>query len=251
MASTDLTTIEKGSFLALDRSITEIREIIDDTLAGQQLGEFDLPRVGIPPGGGGHWTIPTALGDDSSPELTGIVVAFQRTRAYWPSPDPTGEPPVCRSHDALVGIGDPGGDCRTCPLAQYGSSPKGDNAQACKEREVWFMLREGSFLPLVLTLPATSLKGAKRYRVNLASGAIRLSDVVTAITLRKERGPSGDYGIAEPRVAAKLSEEAASAARAYAAELRPMFAAAAASVAESAPNGAPKVDADGDGIEEA
>ena len=242
--STELAIVEKGKFLALDRNLSEIREILDDTLAGQTLGEFDLPRVGIPPGGGGHWTIPTALGDDSSPELTGVVVAFQRTRAYWENPDPTGEPPVCRSHDAKIGIGTPGGPCASCPLAQYGSSPKGDNAQACKEREVWFMLREGSFLPLVLTLPATSLKGAKRYRINLASGAIRLSDVVTAVTLRKERGPSGDYGIAEPRVAAKLDPAAAEAARAYAAELRPMFEAAAAQVTEAPPDGAPKVDDD-------
>lgn len=37
---------------------------------------------------------------------------------------------LCQSADTVLGIGDPGGECKTCPMAQFGSSGKG-NSPAC------------------------------------------------------------------------------------------------------------------------
>jgi hypothetical protein len=37
-------------------------------------------------------------------------------------------PPDCGSFDGETGIGDPGGECKRCPLNQFGSDENGSNA---------------------------------------------------------------------------------------------------------------------------
>jgi hypothetical protein len=185
MATTDLATIPPGGFLALTHTTGEIQAIIGDNLAGQDVGEFDLPRVTMPAGGGTRWEIPGLAGTESSETLTGILVYTRQTRAYWPSKDATGDPPQCASRDGQVGIGDPGGECRTCPHAQFGSD--GQRGQACKQQSQWFLLRPDSFLPVVLGLPPTSLKAAKQYMLALAGAGIRYFEVVTEIGLEPTR----------------------------------------------------------------
>jgi hypothetical protein len=189
MATTDLATIQPGGFLALTHSTGEIQAIIGDNLAGQDVGEFDLPRVTMPAGGGTRWEIPGLAGTESSETLTGILVYTRQTRAYWPSKDVTGDPPQCASRDGQVGIGDPGGECRTCPHAQFGSD--GQRGQACKQQSQWFLLRADSFLPVVLGLPPTSLKAAKQYMLALAGAGIRYFEVVTDIGLERDQNLDG------------------------------------------------------------
>lgn len=233
MASTDLVPDVASQYLALNHSTEEIAEILDDNLAGQDIGEFDLPRIKIPAGGGRTWEIPSLDGVDAAKELEGIVVAFKLTRAYWPDKDATGEPPACRSADSRTGIGDPGGDCRTCPHAQYGSAENG-RGQACSQKEVWFLLRPGSFLPVVVSLPGTSLRAARTYRLALAGEGKRLSAVTTVLGLEAEKNPDGQaYSRAVPRLGAVLEPAAAATTRAYAEQLRPVFEAAAQRVTET------------------
>lgn len=231
MSSTELALVEPGKFLALTQDPGEIEAIIQENLGGQELGEFDLPRVKVPAGGATTWEIPSLGGSEASKELTGVVVHFKLTRAYWPNGDPDGSPPVCRSNDSIVGIGSPGGDCRTCPLAQFGSAPDG-NGQACSQKEIWFMLREGGFLPIVVALPAMSLKAAKQYRVGeLGSAGLRLPTVVTKLTLVGDKNSAGQsYSRAVPQFAGALSPEEAAKSAAYAAALRPLFDSAAAAI---------------------
>ena len=242
--STALAVVEPGGYLALQQTPDEVAEIIADNLGGQDLTEMDLARVKVPSGGATTWEVPSLGGMEPSKTIQGIVVHFKLTRAYWSPDSETGTPPTCRSADAIVGIGTPGGACKTCPLAEYGTAldDKGNPApgQACNAKEIWFMLRPGSYLPIVVSLPATSLKPAKAYRVGqLASAGIRLPSVVTEITLRAERNSKGDsYAIVEPKVAGMLDPEEAQRALAYAAQMRPMFDAAAAAInAEGAING--------------
>lgn len=231
MSTTDIATVNKGTYLALNHSTQEISEILQDNLAGQDIGEFDLPRIKIPAGGATTWEVPGLSGIESTRELQGIVVAFKRTRAYWPDEADTGTPPVCRSADAILGVGTPGGDCRSCPLAQYGSHENG-RGQACAEKEVWFILRPSSFLPVVLSLPGTSLKNAKNYRLALASEAKRLAAVTTTVSLEALKNPAGDpYSRAVPTLGEVLDDETAAATRAYADLLRPVFDRAAAAEA--------------------
>lgn len=252
MATTDIAVIESGTYLALNHSTDELAEIIADNMGDEELSEFDLPRIKVPSGGGRAWEIPTLTGIEAQPVLDGIVVHFKLTRAYWPEDADSGTPPVCRSSNGVVGVGDPGGECKTCPWAQYGTATddKGQPApgQACNAKEIWFMLRPGSFLPVAVALPATSLKPAKAYRVGtLGSAGMRLSSVVTHISLEQSKNGKGDtFSRAVPTVGGVLSPEESAKAMAYAAKFRPLFDAAAEAMATEA--GHAVVDADADEV---
>lgn len=246
--STEIAVVDQGAYLALNHTTEELREVIAQNIGTTQLTERNLPSVKIPSGGGLVWQIPTPFGPESADELRGIVVSWKRVRAYWTNPEPTGEPPVCVSHDTILGIGEPGGSCKACPLSKFGTGKDG-RGQACKEREIWFLLREDGFLPTVLSLPATSLKGAEDYRISLASGNVPLASVVTTVTLRSEKGPAGAYSIAVPKFGARLTDADRQAALAYARDLRPLFEQVAAEMAaedDRAPQNADAVDLDAD-----
>lgn len=226
--TTEIATIEASQFLALDRPSTEIQGIIQDNLAGQEIGEFDLPRITVPAGGGTVWQLESPLtGTQSFDKLDGILVFQRPTRAYWESDETTGSPPDCSSRDGVVGVGKPGGECRICPLSQFGSDPKAGRGQACKQGLAWFLLREDSFLPVVLGLPPTSLKAAREYTLALGGAGIRASEVITTIALEKETNPDGQkFSKAVPTLGAKLDPAAVERAREYADALRPVFEAA-------------------------
>lgn len=251
MTSTALAVVDPGGYLALNHTPSEVGAIIADNLGGQDLTEFDLARVKVPSGGATTWEIPSLGGMEPAKTLSGIVVHWKLTRAYWAPDADSGTPPACRSDDAITGVGEPGGSCKTCPLAQFGTAvdDKGQPApgQACNAKEIWFMLRPGSYLPIVVALPATSLKAAKNYRVSqLASAGIRLPSVVTEITLTPSKNAKGDsYATVVPSVGGMLDPDEAARAMAYAAELRPIFDAAAAAVGAER-NGATDSTADED-----
>jgi hypothetical protein len=249
--STDL-TVPEGQYLALSQDPVEIEEIIAENLGGQEITEFDLPKVKVPSGGGTTWELPPNA--EPSKVLSGIVVYFKLTRQYWDPKAGSGTPPQCRSSGGIIGIGTPGGDCRTCPLAQFGTAVDEKTGelgpgQACNAKEVWFLLRPGgSYLPTVVALPATSMKAAKAYRItDLGSVGIRLSSVVTEITLVEDRNAKGDkYSRVVPVIGARLSDEEARNAAAYARRLRPIFDATAEAMAAEAP--AADIDAEAEEI---
>lgn len=250
MPSTALAKIEPGGYLALNHPPEELEAIIADNLGGQEVDEFDLPRIKVPAGGGKVWEIPSIGGVDAQQILSGIVVHFKLTRAYWDPAAADGTPPACKSDNGIVGIGDPGGQCKTCPHAQYGTAfdDQGNPAagQACNAKEIWFMLLPGSFLPVCVALPATSLKAAKAFRVGaLGSVGMRLSSVVTSIALEQDKSAGGKaYSRIVPSVGGILAPDEAAAAMAYAARFRPLFDQAAAAMATETTAGFEARDAD-------
>jgi len=227
MTGTDIATIDGASYLALNRSSDDLRAIIRDNLAGDVVGEFDLPRLKVPSGGGSHFEVPSLTGIKAEAEVSGIVVFVRQGRAYWESDDATGEPPNCVSRDNIVGVGDPGGDCASCPFSQFESDPKNGRGQACKQQAMWFLLLEESFLPIVLTLPPTSLKAGKSYMLALANAGVRASTVVTTIGLEQDKSAGGDkFSRIVPKLGARLDPGAAERAAQYADAMRPTFEAA-------------------------
>lgn len=222
--STELATLPPGGFIALNHDPQQVADVIAANLGGQEISPFDLPQLKIPGSGGTTWEVP-GLGDTvPAKTISGIVVHFRLTRGYWPGEFKGSEPPQCSSQDNRVGIGDPGGDCATCPLAQFGSDPKAGRGQACKQMEQWFLLVEGALLPLVLTLPPTSLQGAKKYRLNLASAMLRVDQVVTTLILDTDTNPDGQkYAFAVPTLSGRLDPDEAQRARDYTNMLRPIL----------------------------
>lgn len=159
------------------------------------LGALPFDRVRIPSGGGLAFEIPGEDGEEtvSATEIVGVILDHHPVNAYWANKFAGGnEPPDCSSYDGKQGVDMATGevrDCASCPYNRFGSDDRG---KACKNIHRIFMLREGSPVPMMLPLPPTSLRYMRDYiakRVILKG--LRCWQVVTRVTLKKERNASG------------------------------------------------------------
>ncbi|MCX4324204.1 MAG: hypothetical protein OSJ59_14740 [Lachnospiraceae bacterium] len=178
------------------------------------LGALPFDRVKIPSGGGLAFELPGE--DDENPEsateIVGVILDHHPVNAYWREKFAGGnEQPDCSSFDGKLGVDRETGeikDCASCPYNQFGSDDKG---KACKNVHRVFILREGNPVPLVLSLPPTSLKYMRDYiakRVILKG--FRCWQAVTKITLKKEKNAAGiAYSRAVFTFVGKLSPEKA------------------------------------------
>lgn len=233
MPSTEITTIDKGKFVALNHDTAELAEILSELSEGAGYTERDLPRAKNPSGGATSWQIAGPAGVESVSEITGVIVHQKTVRAMFADKDANGRkiglgdaPPVCSAvgiEQVAIGIGSPGGPCITCPFNEFGSAAEG-NGKACTESLLWFVMQPSSFLPLIIRFPPMSLHNARGYvKTALGSMAIRYSSVMTAITLRPERNEQGDFAVAEPRMVGMLHPEEAAAAREYGRQFSTVF----------------------------
>ena len=194
-------------------------------LGGLEISVFDLETIRIPAGGGLNWQILTPEGEESAKTINGILVGTQMTRAYWSTPieESGGAPPDCSSPDNNTGYGNPGGSCRTCPYAKFGSDHRG-RGQACKQVLRLFFLRDGQVLPSVIPLPPTSHKACKQYLLGLASRGVQARTVITEIGLAKTKNQDGvAYSQATFKAAGGASEEAIAIASAVATNMVPLL----------------------------
>jgi hypothetical protein len=211
------------SFMVLADAANAI-EALRSNLEGEVLSPMDLDRTSIPAGGGNQWVIPGLDGEENTPEIVGVIVAVQNCRAYWSADfGGTGTPPDCVSEDAQTGVGDPGGRCQTCPMAEFGSDSR-KKGQACKQIKRLFVLRPSSMLPLVVNLPPTSLRPATRYLLRLAGGGIKYQGAVTRITLEKTKNSDGiAYSTAVFALASKLDPGQTTAMEEYTKSIGPLL----------------------------
>ncbi|MDD4986627.1 MAG: hypothetical protein PHQ43_12775 [Dehalococcoidales bacterium] len=216
--STELAKID--NFAALKIATEDLKEILQENLGGQRISASELDRIKIPSGGGTTWEVPTLSGMEDTKAVTGVVIYFRNQNGYWKEAyDGQSNPPDCASNDGVVGVGDPGGECALCPLNQYGSDGKG---KACKNMRTLFILREADVLPLVLTLPPTSLKDARKYFLRLASKGVPYYGVVTEITLEKDKNEGGIvYSKAQLTLKSQLSADTVKKLKAFQESLRP------------------------------
>lgn len=221
--NTALAKKEEVGFLILENPGAAI-EALRSNLEGEALSPMDLDRVVIPAGGGTTWAVPTLDGEDVTQTIVGVIVGVQNCRAYWAQDfGGAGTPPDCVSEDNAVGVGNPGGRCQVCPFAEFGSDSRG-KGQACKQIKRLFLLRPESMLPLVVTLPPTSIRPATRYLLRLAGGGLKYQAVVTKITLEKDKNTDGiAYSKAVFALAGKLDPAQASAMEDYTRSLGPLL----------------------------
>ena len=129
--------------------------------------QLSFPRIKIPSGGGLAFEVP---GDDPEnpdavKEVVGVIVDHHPVNAYWADKYAgANNPPDCSSMDGKVGIDADGNrkPCNSCQYNQWGSAEDG-RGKACKNMHRVYILREGEMLPLLLTLPPTSLKNLSDY----------------------------------------------------------------------------------------
>jgi hypothetical protein len=143
--------------------------------------------------------------------MTGVILAWTEKRLYYRTAfaergNKSG-PPDCRSNDGYEGVGDPGGNCLTCPLAKYGTDPKGGRAQACKDLRALLFLREGLTFPDLIVIPPTSIKAFQNYVQRLANYQIRCYGVLTTLRLERSKNADGiDYSKVSFIAGERLSE---------------------------------------------
>lgn len=189
----------------------DLAEAISEEMDG--LGTVPYDRVKIPSGGSIAFELP---GDDdeeaeSATELVGVILFHHPVNAYWKDKFGGGnEQPDCFSFDGKQGIERNTGECRecsSCPHNQFGSDENG-KGKACKNAHRIYMLREGNPVPLVLSLPPTSLKYLRDYiSKKILLKGMRCYQAITKITLKKEKNASNiTYSRAAFTFVGKLSE---------------------------------------------
>ena len=172
----------------------EIRQVLESNLGPNGISPTQLNRIKVPSGGQLFWAVPGLDGEENYKELSGIILAWTDGRVYYRVP--FGErgkqrtPPDCSSKDGFYGVGDPGGECRDCPMAEWGSDPKGGRGQACKQVRRLLFLRADHILPDMITIPPTSRKGADEYFRRLADYRLPHWSLIT--NLRLERVANAD-----------------------------------------------------------
>lgn len=205
------TEVMPNTYRALSVPAAQLTGFLMQNIGAQGLKPTDLDHVKVPAGGGIAWEVPTLKGPESVSVLEGIILHFKDVRAYWKSKG-TNSPPDCNSADGLIGVGAPGGVCAKCPLAQYGTAhdEKGNPAkgQACKQMRLFLFLRQDDMIPMLISLPPTSLQPAKKYFLRLVANGLPYYGVTTQLRLEKAKNAAGTtYSTVVPGMGRPLEKD--------------------------------------------
>lgn len=232
--STDLEVVSADKYAVVSQPLDQLREVITENLGADGISAFDLTRVTIPPGGGRQWQVPTLTGIDDRKHIDGVIVFWRQPRAFWQvgfDESGGGSPPDCSSDDSDIGNGmfgpgshgNPTGECKKCPMAQWKSDPSGGNGQACKQMRLLYLLEPTKLLPMALFMPPTSIRPMKNYFLQLSSESTPYHAVITRLELEQTKGGPGGgitYSVVKPHFLAKLEPEQHEAVKAYAEHIR-------------------------------
>jgi len=188
MATHNETALQAQNYGFLSLAETDFGSLLADELGGLDVG-FD--KIKIPSAGSTVFEMPGESGEpDSVKEFSAVILYHHPLFCYYKSKYTGGNnPPDCGSFDGVSGEGTPGGNCRNCPLNQFGSGENG--SKACKNRRRIYVLREGEVFPLLLSLPTGSLKEFTKYIKRLLSKGRKSNAMVTRFSLRKATSAGG------------------------------------------------------------
>lgn len=224
--------VKTGDYPVLAGESDAMLAAMEANLGGERVTQFDLDRYKVPGGGGLVWTSDDELAAPTK-ELSGIILNHRLVRTYWDTSLGStggGTAPTCYSDDSITGFGDPGGSCAGCQLATFGTAVKEDGSegrgQACKQSRLIFLLQPGETLPVVVTIPPSSLQAMKRYLLRLVKRSLPVTAVVTTLSLAKDKNGDGiEFARVTPHVAGMVSEDDRPKVTALAAQLAPVFSA--------------------------
>ena len=176
--------------------------------------ELKIPtyRAKIPAGGGRFFEIVTGVEeyDTTVDRFRGVVANFHNCNALFPNPEPSSEPPVCSSPDGVKGLDLLSAeikDCASCSNNQWGSGNGSRRGKACKNMRRLYILVEGSNIPIVMTLPPTSIAAWEKYK-SVVLGVQRYTpyDVVTEFSLSTAvNGAGSKYSVVTFRAVGALN----------------------------------------------
>ncbi|HHW26224.1 MAG TPA: hypothetical protein GXX23_02660 [Firmicutes bacterium] len=187
----DIQKVDQGGFSIAALESKDLKEVVKENLS--DLGRIQFERVKMPSGGALVFEV---TDEDGNPkpvaEITGIIVDRYPVNAYWPDKFAgASNPPQCVAMDGRTGVGDPGGNCATCPHNQWGSD-QDSKGKACKNLHRIYILPPGDIMPLLIALPPTSLANFNAYMLRLTNKAKKpYWAVLTKIKLEKATSAQG------------------------------------------------------------
>lgn len=193
--TTALAVLQQHNFELVPIS-EELGQIIAEEMDG--LGAIPFDTIKIPSGGGLAFELPGETEDSpaAEKELVGIIVDHHPVNAYWETEyDGSNNQPNCSSFDGKTGLDADSGEvrsCASCPFNQFGSDIRGGKGKACKNMHRIYILMSGQVIPMLLTLPPTSLAAWRNYiGKKVVVRGKRPWMVMTKITLKKEKNDNG------------------------------------------------------------
>lgn len=214
------------TYAAVKLDETEVVDLVRGAIASG-VTSFDFDRVKVPAGGGVTWEVPSLDGEESTKELTGVIVGYATKKAYWRESmeeSGGGSPPSCKSEDGLIGTGDPGGACAKCPFNLFGSSERGEG-KACKDMLHILLIREGSILPVLLAVPPTSIRPIRSFVLRAAGQGLARHGIEVTFSLEKAKASGGQtYSRIVPALSRRLETSETARFRLLASEFAPLLA---------------------------
>ena len=192
--------VENGHSFRLPEMVGSM-EFSKDELADDMTGlQLNFQKVKIPSGGTLQFELP---GDDpENPDyvktIEGVLLYNHAAGALWAEDSEKDEDalPLCSSADGQIGAGEPGGVCASCHLNAWGSGLKG-KGKACKNMRVLYLLRDGEYMPIQLTLSPMSIRPYTDF-FNAAFASRRRGTCGSIIQIGLKRANNGkdDYSVA-------------------------------------------------------
>lgn len=192
--STDLALIQDSSkFLPSAQDIETVMGDLGDILSR---GIFGV--VTIAGGGAGVFKVLEPGADEATngvQAIEGVIVASHPVNVRWGHEYGTrqpGERPACRSMDGVTGTLLDTGEVFSCANCRFNRFGADGQRKACGNKRQLYIMREGDLLPMLFSLPPSSLTAFDRYRVQ-ASLTLRtpMSALITRITLKNKTSANG------------------------------------------------------------
>ena len=172
--------------------VVNLAELFSEELDGLRPS---FERVKIPAGGGLAYELPSEDPEspDTEKEFSAVILYHHPINSYYKEKfNGSNTPPDCASIDGKIGVESETGeckDCKSCPLAKFGSGENG--GMACKQKRRMYLIREGEMLPMIMTLPTGSLGEFTKYVTRLVTKGMKANHVVTKFTLKRAQNSTG------------------------------------------------------------
>jgi len=140
-------------------------------------------------------------------DLKGVVLYKQKVRALWQEGE---NAPLCSSLDCVLGKDHDGvmRRCHGCPNDEWGSAgdeKEARSGKACKEMRRIYLVEKDAPLPILVTLPPTSIRPWDDYNSARLTRGISDMKQETILRLAPAKTSSFNYSVAQPKIGPVVS----------------------------------------------